>query len=422
MPRTTSKKQTRLSFAPTAASGDAIEDENDRFARLAYSHPNLATVRPERSRRTKHASPPVVASSSTTTTTSRQIASPVKESKKGKKERKEKKKDKKGKMEKKEKKDKDKRKLKDPEEEGRQTYTDPSHASMDYGPTPAKAQPVQPEPEVSSKDEIVMPGSTKQARRASVDFAIMKPVQSSQSPQLPFGSPNVIINLDSSEEDERDIVQPRRRLKRKAERSSVILSDSDDSEPVVSSPVKRRRWASPMETPRTPHSSVDKDQQEIDDDVRDLQDSGIVNVYTYRAYAALFTNILQLSSALARAVGHMSLQGTRNRDFSRPFVVDVPDRKKKARSRTRSRKMNFRNPVRPTISSNLDASTTTTTARLNPRSMPTKTLIATKTTSSWRTTNSAFRRRRSHSSSPDTLTSNQRSTSAMSWHGWCTTV
>jgi hypothetical protein len=130
-----------------------------------------------------------------------------------------------------------------------------------------------------------VPGSTKQARRASVDFAIMKPVQSSQSPQLPSGSPNVVINLESSDE-EGDIVQPRRRLKRKAERSSVILSDSDDSEPVVSSPVKRRRRASPMETPRTPHSSVDKDQQELEDDVRDLKDSGMVNVYTHYAYAA----------------------------------------------------------------------------------------------------------------------------------------
>lgn len=139
----------------------------------------------------------------------------------------------------------------------------------------------------------------------------MKPFRSPQSPQLPSGSPKVVINLDSSEEDEGDIVQPRRRLKRKAERSSVILSDSDDSEPVVSSPVKRRRRASPTETPRTPHSSVDKDQQEIEDDMRDLQDSGIVNIYTHDAYAALIANILQSSRTLARAVADMSPQGTR---------------------------------------------------------------------------------------------------------------
>jgi hypothetical protein len=148
--------------------------------------------------------------------------------------------------------------------------------------TPAKVLPVQQELEESSDDEIVVTGSTVRPRRAAnVEFATMnpfKPTQSqSQSPRLPSGSPENVINIESSSE-EGDIVQPRRRLKRKADRSSVILSDSDDSEPVVSSPVKRRRRASPMETPRTPYSSTDQDQQELEDDVRDLQDSGIVNV------------------------------------------------------------------------------------------------------------------------------------------------
>jgi hypothetical protein len=123
MPRKPKKKQTRLAFAPTAASGDSNEDEIDRFARLSYSHPNLATVRPEIPRRTKPASPPVTASSSTTT--SRPKASPVKESEQEKKEKQEKK-DKKGKMEKKEKKDKNKRNLKEQEEERRHRDTDPS--------------------------------------------------------------------------------------------------------------------------------------------------------------------------------------------------------------------------------------------------------------------------------------------------------
>lgn len=132
----------------------------------------------------------------------------------------------------------------------------------------------------SSDDDIVVLGPMKQSRRASnIEFTIMKPFKSSQSPPIPSGSPTNVINIDSSEEDEGEIVQPRRRLKRKAERSSVILSDSDDSEPVVSSPVKRRRRISPTETPRTPHSSVGKDQQELEDDVRDLQDSGIVIIF-----------------------------------------------------------------------------------------------------------------------------------------------
>jgi hypothetical protein len=112
MPRKPKKKQTRLAFAPTAASGETNEDENDRFARLSYSHPNLATVRPEMPRQTKPASTPMAAGSPTTM--SRQKDSPVKESKQEKKEKKEKKKD------------KNKRKLKDQEEEGRETDTDPS--------------------------------------------------------------------------------------------------------------------------------------------------------------------------------------------------------------------------------------------------------------------------------------------------------
>lgn len=163
--------------------------------------------------------------------------------------------------------------------------------------------------EDSSDDEIVVLGPVKQARRAAnVELSIMKSFKSPQSPQAPSDPPSNVIKIDSTEEDEGDIVQPRRRLKRKAERSSVILSDSDDSEPVVSSPVKRRRRVSPTETPQTPHSSVDKDQQELEDDVKDLQDSGIVIIYARYANMVLSTNMLQLLKTLVPAVGYMSLQ------------------------------------------------------------------------------------------------------------------
>ncbi|OOQ82946.1 putative transcription factor IIIc-like protein [Penicillium brasilianum] len=256
MPRKTNKKQTRLAFAPTVPSHDANETESDRFARLSYGHPSFPTVRPEMSRQTKHKSPPVEASSLTATTSHRKAAA-VKESKHEKRENHKKEKDKKDKKAKKEKK---KSKLNEQQ---------------------AEVQPAQQKMEDSSDDEIVVLGPMKQARRAAnVEFSIMKPFKSPQSPQAPSDPPSNVINIDSSEEDEGDIVQPRRRLKRKAERSSVILSDSDDSEPVVSSPVKRRRRVSPTETPQTPHSSVDKDQQELEDDVKDLQDSVVKNTRT----------------------------------------------------------------------------------------------------------------------------------------------
>jgi hypothetical protein len=69
--------------------------------------------------------------------------------------------------------------------------------------------------------------------------------------------------------------RPRRKLKRKAESSPIVLSDSEDSdEPVLSSPIKRHKRAANTETPQTPHSSADRDRLEIEEDLEDLQDSG----------------------------------------------------------------------------------------------------------------------------------------------------
>lgn len=96
-----------------------------------------------------------------------------------------------------------------------------------------------------------------------------------------------------------DMETPRaRRLKRKADNAPIVLSDSDkplvsspakrlrrgpkgDSEPsdpdkpLVSSPTKRLRRGSKSESPQTPRAKMDKDQEEIDEDVKDLQDSGM---------------------------------------------------------------------------------------------------------------------------------------------------
>lgn len=55
MPRKAQKKQTRLAFAtaPAAPSGDGNDDDGERFRTLSYGHPSLASVRPERSRKSK---------------------------------------------------------------------------------------------------------------------------------------------------------------------------------------------------------------------------------------------------------------------------------------------------------------------------------------------------------------------------------
>jgi hypothetical protein len=102
-----------------------------------------------------------------------------------------------------------------------------------------------------------------------------------------------------------DMETPRaRRLKRKADNNPIVLSDSDeplvsspvkrlrrgpkrDSEPsdsdkpLVSSPVKRLQRGSKTQSPQTPgaHHNKDQDQEEIDEDAKDLQDSGMSCVY-----------------------------------------------------------------------------------------------------------------------------------------------
>ena len=418
MPRNTNKKQTRLAWAPTTTSGDANDAKSDRFATLRYGNPSVGTVRPEMARQTKPASPFTEASSSVATT-SRREDSPVRESKHKKKENTEKKK--KGKMAKTEKKEKERRRQKVSEVEGR--LTDLSLSLQWYRLTPAKVQIAQPKQESSSEDEIVAPGSLRRARRtANPDLAIMKPSKPTRSPQFLSGSPGNAISVDSSDEGEPDLVQPRRRLKRKAERSSVVLSDSDDSEPVVSSPIKRRRRVSPTETPRAPHAGANRSQQELDDDVKDLEDSGIFNIYAQYTCTAVSTNILQLSRKPAPVGGLMSLRETSSSEPSRLCVGDALEKKKKAkRSRKTSQTTKYRDQA-PRSTFSIDDAVTMKIAMLNRRLAGTRTSTGTKMTSSSKTMSWEFLRRRSHSNSHDTHTNNQRSTSAMSWHGWSTTA
>lgn len=416
MPRNTNKKQTRLAWVPTTTSGDANDAKSDRFATLRYGNPSVGTVRPEMACQTKPASP-FTEASSTTATRSRREDSPVKESK-HKMENTEKKKDK---MAKTEKKEKENSRQKESEVEGR--LTDLSLSLQWYRLTPAKVQIPQPKQESSSEDEIVAPGSLQRARHtANPDLAIMKPSKLTRSSQFLSGSPENAISVDSSDEGEPDLVQPRRRLKRKAERSSVVLTDSDDSEPVVSSPVKRRRRVSPTETPRTPHAGGDRSQQELEDDVKDLEDSGIFNIYAQYTCTAVSTNILQLSRKPAPVGRLMSLRETRSAESSRLCVGDALEKKTKPkRSRKTSQTTKYRDQA-PRSTFSTHGAVTMKIAMLNRRLARTRSSTGTKMTSSSKTMSWEFLRRRSHSNSHDTHTNNQRSTSAMSWHGWSTTA
>ncbi|EPS25833.1 hypothetical protein PDE_00769 [Penicillium oxalicum 114-2] len=264
MPRK-AKKQTRLAFATSASSGPSTDNGKDRYARLSYQHPTLGTVRLDMPR-SKRRSPSPARESSLSSRSPQRNPPPGKD--KQKKKHKEKEKNRKG---------------------SRLTgLSEDEEVKVGVQSSGARDQPEEEDKqqEDSSEDEIVVTGSSKRARyTANVDSTETKSIglkKMISSPTLPSSSTTDAIRIESSdgEGDEHEIVKPRRRLKRKADRSSVVLSDSDESDPVVSSPAKRQRRIPRVQSPETPHSSKNQDQQEIEDDVRDLEDSVVKQTRT----------------------------------------------------------------------------------------------------------------------------------------------
>ncbi|KAJ5677038.1 uncharacterized protein N7477_002671 [Penicillium maclennaniae] len=226
MPRKEAKKQTRLAFAPTVASPsrDGGDDSSDRFARLSYGHPSVASVRTDVSQKSKAS------------------GSKKKSSSRSKKET---------------------------PDLGRESPVAKTYSLF-------KVQAATQNEEESSDDDIIIPSSQRK-RRAVPDLSKMPMSPSASNSKKKTRH----ISRPANEEAMEETSQPRRRLKRKAESSPVVvLSDSDDSEdPVVSSPVKRRRLPDP-DTPQTPRSSEDQDDLDIQEDLRDLQDSVVKKTRT----------------------------------------------------------------------------------------------------------------------------------------------
>ncbi|KAJ5832137.1 hypothetical protein N7474_000448 [Penicillium riverlandense] len=220
MPHRSRKKQTRLAFASappeTEAAGDSPTKSDGRFARLEYGHPSMASLLTGKSRNSQHA-----ASKDTT---------PAKSS-----------------MRKHESKDKSRSKKK-------------KHTIENENNQTSVKEPVD---SASSEDDIVVPSTQKRKRRLPSTAEIgTRALHATDKPAM----------SDSKDPGSRT----RRKLKRKAESSPIVLSDSEDSdEPVLSSPIKRRRRAADTETPQTPHSSADRDRLDIEEDLEDLQDSGM---------------------------------------------------------------------------------------------------------------------------------------------------
>jgi hypothetical protein len=80
------------------------------------------------------------------------------------------------------------------------------------------------------------------------------------------------------------VTRPTSRKRRVAEPSAtfVVDDDPDDSDDVIlSSPAKRRRRQSIPEAPRTPRKTAEQDKLDLEEDLRDLQDSGSVALLIY---------------------------------------------------------------------------------------------------------------------------------------------
>lgn len=138
-----------------------------------------------------------------------------------------------------------------------------------------KAQPPLQILDDSSDDEIIIPSAQKRKRNAPVDLELndasnsSKAASSKDKRKSQRSALSPIVDVEPMETP-----RPRRKLKRKAESSPVINLDSDSEEPVMSSPAKRKRLIAGPKTPETPRDSSDQDQLDIEEDVRDLQDSG----------------------------------------------------------------------------------------------------------------------------------------------------
>ncbi|KAJ5752931.1 hypothetical protein N7520_009848 [Penicillium odoratum] len=259
MARKSQKKQTRLAFATAATTAERSEADEERFRTLSYVHPTLPTVREERSRKSKPASP-----KKNTRSSKREKHPKLEESLENV--------------------------PKIPRNESSQPPLQILGESSDdeiIVPSAQKRKRSAPSVEItqlpskalgdSSEDEIIVPSAQKRKRSAvMVEIAGMSP----EAEKLKDRKPRLRASSPAQPVEQVQTPRLRRKLKRKAESSPVINLDSDISEePVMSSPVKRKRMTGPK-TPEISRGSDDQDQLDIEEDVRDLQDSVVKRTRT----------------------------------------------------------------------------------------------------------------------------------------------
>ena len=226
-------------------------------------------------------------------------------------------------------------------------------------------------------------------------------------------SPNV---SDTPNDPVEETPRPRRRLKRKADSSPIVLSDPDDSdEPVLSSPVKRRRLETVSELPETPRASADQDRLDIEEDVKDLQDSGTVPLH-YRAYCSGSNlSLLKRSRRHEHEVGLLNPQGARDLSIWRSCAAGGRDKSQIAKMKMNPKQTMIKARTKTADANPILEYLIRLLVTWNRQSPVTKTLTVTKMTLFLKTTvcHSVFLRRRSPLNLLDTLTSSLRSTSGM---------
>ncbi|KAI9044974.1 uncharacterized protein KD926_010297 [Aspergillus affinis] len=280
MPRTYGKaKQTRLSFAPIALPTD--DDENDEMAReatLKYGHPSRPTVPATRSKvnmgSARKASPdPFVVDKST-----ENGEVPTDESRKPRR-----KKDKKAKEAEKEK-VKDEVKVKEKSEKG-----DKKKDKKKKRREKKEKKSRNPSPPPSETPEVISPAKESSDSDLEIQSSVRKnrAVKRKRSPSPESSSPQSPTRAGPSAQEDNDeegvVARPRRKLRRgPAQPATIVLDDSSDEsdEPIVSSPVKRRRRNMSVEEPQTPRRNRNQDQLDLEEDLEDLQDSVVTQSRT----------------------------------------------------------------------------------------------------------------------------------------------
>ena len=150
----------------------------------------------------------------------------------------------------------------------------------------------------SSEDEVIVPSSQRRIRHKPLDkndIVRSSPTTNSSKLKRRLRRPvnttdNDVFSISDSVEE---VTCPRRQLKRKAEHSPVVPSESDTlEEPVISSSTKRRRRAQSSEPPQTPRLGAAQDKLDIEEDIRDLQGSGtmLIHLTARTVFANIFSS------------------------------------------------------------------------------------------------------------------------------------